>query len=237
MAKKPTFKPNKSKFVKSSKFCDFAAGATFALGPTLDVALKTWAKFEGMFAVVFGAAACGMLLLKNLLEHKVQEEHDSPKHLDSFTRSLRPILLAAGTIRGEPELRICVYIPDGNGLLHPTDHIGFDSNELQPVERSKGVVGRAAREKGLAVCQLPKTGSPTVADFFTKVLGFDRADAMTLDQRCRSWAAVAIMNGDTLEAVLHCDSHDRDFFGNDRSIRRRILGAAVVGVVDFIRNR
>lgn len=239
MDKKPTFKPRESTFLGSSRFCDACTGVAFFAGTALEIPLK--GKFsaipDGAFTIFFGVVACVMLLLKNILEHKTQEERHSPSHLDSFTRALHPILIAAGPKHGEPELRVSLYIPHGNGNLIVTDAVGFGTEECSPVDRTKGVIGRAAREKKLAIATLPIKGEPTVADFFVRHLGYERSEAMKHDQRRRVWAAVPVMNGETLEAVLYCDSLDRDFFGNANSVRRKILEAAVTGVVDFIRSR
>lgn len=239
MAKKPTFKPKKCRFFRSYRFCDFCAGAALIAGPTLDFVLKTRLSdsYRGAITFGFNVLACIMLLLKNFMEHKTQEEHDSPRHLDSFTRALLPILMAVGTNRDEPKLRICVYIPDGDGLLHVTDSVGFAVDDRKPIPRSMGIVGLAARESKLVSVSFPTKPATTVTDFFVKRFGYDRVDASKLDQQRRSWAAVPIKNGDTLEAVLYCDACTRDFFGKTGGTRHKILEAAVIGVVDFIRNR
>lgn len=239
MDKKPTFKPEKVSFVRTSRFYDVGASVAFFAGTALEIPLK--GRFdsvpEGVFAISFGILACLMLVLKNFLEHKNLEERHNPTHLNSFVRSLFPILEVAGPNHGEPKLRLALYIPNGNGHLVVTDSKGFDEVDLKPIERTKGVVGRAAREKKLVVVQLPTRGNPDVVDFFVRHMSFERAEAIKHDQSRRSWAAVPVMNEDTLEAVLYCDSVDRDFFGNANSVRRKILEAAVVGVADFIRNR
>ena len=241
MAKQPSFKAKRRSFVLSHQFFDFCAGLAFFIGPPLELGLKSTLPvvFQGWAAVVCGALACVMLLLKNLLDHKTHVEHTSPRHLDSFTRSLHPILMSVGPSSAEPKLRICVYVPDGDNLLHVTDSVGFNAEDLGPIQRSVGVVGVAARSRLLSLAKLPKKGThlPTVADFFVEHLGYDRVDAMRADQSRRSWVAVPVLNDDTLEAVLYCDACDRDFFGDQRSNRRKILEAAVIGVVTFIRSR
>ena len=159
---------------------------------------------------------------------------DSP--LEGLLHVIHSILESLGNNHDE-NMRIALYTRDETGPIQRTNYIGplKPEGKDQRVTISEGVVGAAFRTGEESHSSLPS--GTNVVDFLTSNQGFTREEAARRTPDRKSWIAVPVGKPGKVFAAVYCDSAMAGYFGNKSSQRRKVLGAAILGVADFLTRR
>ena len=171
----------------------------------------------------------------------------SPDALDGVMFTLRTVLrefAGSSAKKRNAHLRACVFVPvvkkgersrNAKQARRVTRYVGAEGHigANKVYSTAHGIVGQAIRNGGMAFASLP-TDSDLVA-FYVSKYGYTEKEARDMRQDRRSWAAVPIVIGDRVVAVIYADANVPEFFGTSSDARsRKALQAVTVGVAHYV---
>ncbi|MEQ8847417.1 GAF domain-containing protein [Botrimarina sp.] len=199
--------------------------------PELDLAIGS-----GLGALLAGV----VLLWRAFVRHKKASKAESHSHeLDAVLHTLHAVLIERTDKTREASLRICVFVPGrvADTIHQITNYVGDGPphGAGRDLPCSKGVVGLAFRTGEAKYDKAPGSGS--LADYYVKTYGYAREEAAGMRQDRSAWAAIPLVGGGRVLAVVFLDSDRRDFFGKANSPQRKTIESATLGVARFVQAR
>lgn len=189
----------------------------------------------GSFGLMVAAGATWQAIEKR---RELQQKADLTP-LDGMVAALHATLVSGGGKQfSEPQLRICVHVPEGDHFVQLTEYFNgkFSSGKTgRRVRCEKGVVGEAIRTGKTTLAKVPRNTDRI--DYLVSSCGYTREEAVAVRSNANSWIAVLVGQPDCIIGIIFCDAVPPTFFGNKNGFRWNVLHATALGVADYISDR
>ncbi|HAH46847.1 hypothetical protein [Gimesia sp.] len=191
-----------------------------------------------LIEILFGLtiAFCICSLIRIVIDFKNEYHDDGEESLNAMLHILYSQLSGYRNKQhsGDPQLRICVYVPDGTGHLQQrTEYVGTTETGKKGTRVcvSRGIIGKAYENKALTVDSLPRNRK--FVDYMKVKYNFSIEQIRELRKDRQSWAALYLGDDTNCVAIIYCDSCLSGYFGNEYSFRWKVLYHSAVGMLRF----